>query len=122
MIQRYCSCAFLMLECTFSRTNGITLVNCLNTACQIATRMTMLKKGPGMQWRHLVYSDLPTIAHGSVSIHTHRSVAGHSRGLPYTPPTSLLLLAMSCDLPRTSSDIVSLQPLPHNWVGCHSAH
>ena len=23
MIQRYCSCAFLMLECTFLRTNGI---------------------------------------------------------------------------------------------------
>ena len=35
------------------------LVNCLNMACQIATRMTMLKKGPGVQWRHLVYSDLP---------------------------------------------------------------
>ena len=29
-------------------------------ACQIAARMTMLKKGAGMQWRHLVYSDLPT--------------------------------------------------------------
>ena len=30
-------------------------------ACQIATRMTMLKKGTGMQWRHLVVSDLPSI-------------------------------------------------------------
>ena len=29
-------------------------------ACQIAARMTMLKNGAGMQWRHLVYSDLPT--------------------------------------------------------------
>ena len=37
------------------------LVNCLNMACQIAARMIMLKKGAGVQWRHLVYSDLPTI-------------------------------------------------------------
>ena len=30
-------------------------------ACQIAARMTMLKKGAGMQWRHLVYFDLPSV-------------------------------------------------------------
>ena len=33
-------------------------------ACQIAARI--LKKGAGMQWRHLVYSDLRTY-----TIHNH---------------------------------------------------
>ena len=40
---------------------GITirLVNCLNMTCQNAARMTMLEKGTCLQWRPLVYSDLP---------------------------------------------------------------
>ena len=37
------------------------LVNCLNMTCQNAARMTMLEKGTCLQWRPLVYSDMPTI-------------------------------------------------------------
>ena len=36
------------------------LVNCLNMTCQNVARMTMLEKGTCLQWRPLVYSDLPT--------------------------------------------------------------
>ena len=53
MIQRYCSCPVLMLECTFSRKYGINQLFKHGVA-----RMTMLEKGTGLQWRPLVYSDL----------------------------------------------------------------
>ena len=44
IIQRVSNIGFCMLERGFSRKNCINLFNCLNMACQIATRMTMLKR------------------------------------------------------------------------------
>ena len=58
MIQRYCSYILVMLEWKLSQ--NMVLVNCLNMTCQNAGRMTMLEKGTCLQWRPLVYSDLPT--------------------------------------------------------------
>ena len=60
IIQRVSNIGFYMLECGFSPKNA--LFNCLNMACQIATRMTMLKKGQvcsGATWWFLIC--LPTV-------------------------------------------------------------